>query len=278
VTSSRWALLATLALAGCSFLQLAYRNMDWFLLWRIDGYFDLTGAQRDRVREELKRALEWHRQAELPRYRAFVADLQTRVGRGLAAEDVRFAMDGWRAFLASIVDRVAPRIAEVLTELSPEQVDRYAREWADEHEKMVEEQFPKDPHLRAERRWRRAVDRFEEVVGKLSAEQRALVRERLATAPDSNPIWLAHREKQQARLLELLRARAGAKAVEDQVRAWTVRPEERYTDDERALTAAARERTAQLIVDIDRTLSADQRAHAVERLQTYADDFAALSR
>ena len=45
----RWLclLLALLMLAACSRLELAYRNLDRLIPWRLDDYLSLDRAQRD---------------------------------------------------------------------------------------------------------------------------------------------------------------------------------------------------------------------------------------
>jgi hypothetical protein len=72
--------LACLLLAGCTTLThlaysnaaLAYRNLPPMLAWMVDDYVDMSGGQKEWVRERIGRIMHWHRAHELPEYRRFL--------------------------------------------------------------------------------------------------------------------------------------------------------------------------------------------------------------
>ena len=58
--------LIILLLSSCSKTQIAYKFSDWFLLKRVDHYFQITPSQEDFLEEKLEHLLLWHRTRELP--------------------------------------------------------------------------------------------------------------------------------------------------------------------------------------------------------------------
>ena len=78
-------LLACLALLGaCSRFDLAYRNLDWLLAWRIDRYLDLNAEQK----AWLEPRLELQRESVEPTaIRSLRATARRVCGRALADPD-----------------------------------------------------------------------------------------------------------------------------------------------------------------------------------------------
>src|SRR6218665_176413 len=61
------ALLAGISLlTACSRLDLAYRNLDWLLAWRIDSYLDLDAEQKAWLKPRISQHLAWHCSTQLP--------------------------------------------------------------------------------------------------------------------------------------------------------------------------------------------------------------------
>ena len=51
--------------------------------WQLDNYFGLTNKQEEWIEERMKLHLDWHRKEELPRYRDFLIEVQSRARDGL---------------------------------------------------------------------------------------------------------------------------------------------------------------------------------------------------
>ena len=73
--------LAVFLGAACSFTRLAYMstslaygNATPVLAWMAADYVDMSGDQKDWVRDRLTRAMAWHRAQELPEYRRFLEE------------------------------------------------------------------------------------------------------------------------------------------------------------------------------------------------------------
>src|SRR5262249_58599068 len=105
---------AALLAAACSFTRLAYmstslayENATPVLAWMAGDYVDMSGGQRDWVRERLTRAMAWHRAQELPEYRRFLEDMLARVDDGISADDARFVHTTVRAYYHRALDHIA---------------------------------------------------------------------------------------------------------------------------------------------------------------------------
>lgn len=69
-------------LTACSRLDLAYRNLDRLLTWRIDSYLDLNDEQKAWLEPRLDQHLAWHCSTQLPQLASWLdqdrADLADR--------------------------------------------------------------------------------------------------------------------------------------------------------------------------------------------------------
>ncbi|MDA2912048.1 DUF6279 family lipoprotein, partial [Nitrospiraceae bacterium AH_259_D15_M11_P09] len=80
--------LACSLLTGCSTLSLAYNFADWILLWKIDGYFDISAEQERFLEERLTELHTWHRIETLPLYAAFLRRVQEQWRDGLTRDEI----------------------------------------------------------------------------------------------------------------------------------------------------------------------------------------------
>ena len=60
---------------GCSSVSLFYRNADWYLQHKIDGYTSFNARQEETIRREISNYLDWHRKYALPEYIIFLQNL-----------------------------------------------------------------------------------------------------------------------------------------------------------------------------------------------------------
>ena len=73
-------------LAGCSATRLLYNQLDWGIVWYLNGFFSLTGEQKDALRESVERNLEWHRKTQLPKYAEFARALDRDIAGEVTVE------------------------------------------------------------------------------------------------------------------------------------------------------------------------------------------------
>jgi len=267
-------LLALLLLQGCSVSRLAYNNGDVFLRWQANSYFDFQGEQSEELDRVLAAFLAWHRAKALPQYASLSDEAAARLARGLRREDLDWGYDAVRAQIREALGAAATGSAGLLERLSLEQIAHFERRLGEENRKFVKEQVQGSMEARVQRRVKRNVERLEEWFGSLGEAQVERVKRYSARAPFSADLRDRDRRRRQAEVLGILRARQARERLEAWARGWEAGREPAYEQASRATRAEY----VDLLLDLDRSLSAEQREHAVTRLKRFAALFDALAR
>ena len=267
------ALLAAWLLSGCSAVRIAYDNADVYLRWRAGDYFDVQGTTADDLDDRIEDFLHWHRKNALPKYARIAEDAAKRMVRGLAPEDLAWGYDVVLAEARESLQAAAERIAPFLDGLTSEQIARLEKRFAEDNRKFAREHLRGSEAERKKRRAKRNAERLEDWVGKLSRAQLERVRQYSERAPLFDELRDRDRKRLQAELLAMVRARETAKRLPERAAHWDKGRDAAYSA---ALDAWRKEFNAMLL-DIDRTLSAEQRARVVANLRRYAEDFTVLA-
>jgi len=262
------------ALQGCSVTRIAYDNADVFLRWQANSYFDFRGEQSEELDRGLAAFLAWHRAKALPRYARLADEASARMLRGINREDLEWGYDAVQAQIREALGAAVAQSAGLLDRLSPEQLARFEQRLADENRKFAKEQVQGTVEERQQRRVKRNVERLEEWFGPLGEAQLERVRRYSERAPFSAGLRERDRKRRQAELLAMLRAREAARRLAPWAVAWDSGRESAYAGASRATHAEY----VDLLLDLDRTLSAEQREHAARRLKRYASLFESLAR
>ena len=161
-----------------------------------------------------------------------------------------------------------------LIEKLQERIDGLEKRLAEENRKFAKERMQGSMEERNQRRVKRNVDRLEEWFGPLSDAQVERVRSYSARAPFSAELQDVDRRRRQAEFLAMLRAREAHRRLAAFAQDWDAGRTAEYAD------AARRTRTeyVSLLLDLDKTLSAEQRQHVVARIRRYSALFDSLNR
>lgn len=268
------ALAAMLLLSACSATRLAYDNADVYLRWQANKYFDVQAEQDDELDRRLDAFLGWHRAKALPEYARLSEEAAARMLRGIKREDLEWSYDSIIAQVREALGVAAGEAAGLLDRLEPAQIQHLEKRLAESNRKFAKEQVQGSMEERHKRRVKRSTDRLEEWFGPLSPAQVQRVRLYSERAPFSAELRERHRKLRQAEFLAMLRAREAGKRLGPWLQNWEAGREPAFVDAERASRGAFMD----LLVDLDRTLSAEQREHAVGRFRRYARLFDALAR
>lgn len=266
-------LLSCLLLPGCSVSRLAYDNADIFLRWQANSYFDFQGEQSEELDRVLAGFLAWHRTQELPGYARLAEEAASRVRRGIKREDLEWSYDAVRAEIREALGAAATDMAGLLDRLQPAQITHLEQRLAEENRKFVKEEVQGTPEERHERRVKRNVERLSEWFGTLSEPQVERVRRYSQRAPFSADLRDRDRRRRQAEFVAILRAKEAQKRLAAWAQDWEGGREPAYAEAARATTAEYMD----LILDLDRMLSPDQRERAATRLQRHAALFSSLA-
>ncbi len=271
----------SLLVAACSSLQLGYNNADTLLAYSLDSYLGLDDEQARLARGRIDALHRWHRATQLPGYVQLLNETQGKVAGPVTAADVRDFNAGVNRRLAAIGERAAPDLAQLALTLQPQQVerlaDRLARDTSKARRELVRFAGPESIEQRVDR----YVERAESWLGKLSPEQREMIRAAVANRPDAHESWMQERERRQAELVALAsRIRAEQPAAETAaawLRQYFAQLAEPGDPERRAKLERLRQDNAELVAQLLNSATLAQRASLVKKLRGYAAELDALA-
>ena len=280
----RWiigAALAALLLAGCgSVLRLGYGQGPSLAYWWLDGYVDLDGDQSTRLRDELDRWFEWHRRAELPLYADLLARAQREVMQPVGAAGMCAWRDEAQRRLDVALDRAMPMLAALAVTLKPEQLRHLEARLAKNGAEIRSEYAQADRAERARASFKRTLERYENLYGRLDETQRRRLGELLAVSPFDADRWLAERERRNAEMLRALAAVAASRdAVQAQaaVRLLINRAQRSTRPEYRAYAERLTLENCELAATMHNLMTTAQRQYARNKLKGWEDDLRLLA-
>lgn len=276
-----FALAALAALSACSAVRLGYDNADALLLYKLEGYFDLDPAQQDLAREKVRALLSWHRHTQLRGYADLIESAGRRIETGITAEDVLGLNLEMNRRLVAIGDQAAEDLAALALTLQPAQLEHFAARLA-EDDAEVRRELGDDSGARAlEARVKRAMKRTDEWLGSVSREQAELIRAAIVARPDGEAWWMQERERRRRDLLELLRRiqaqRPEARDAARWLRDYFARLPDPTDAQRRERLMQVRIGNAELIAQLVRVASPEQKSVLLKKLRGYAEDFVTLA-
>lgn len=272
--------LAVTLLSACSLVRVSYDNGPALAVWRLDTYLDLDAEQEAAARALLGDWFAWHRATQLPVYAGTLATWRERAGGEVSGEEVCRWTTQVREWLWTATEQALPAGAQLLPTLRPAQIDHLAREMAS---KLAEDRRERAMPSAEERRaaaLERALDRAEQLYGRLDAGQRRLLAEGVAAAPSDAVGWLDDRERRQQRFLAELRQ---ARTVADEpARLAALRSAVQRLSQPADAEAAARQARWQahgceMSARLHASTTPAQRQHLRERLSAWEEDLRALA-
>jgi hypothetical protein len=268
-------LLVLALLQGCSPTKLAYNNADVFLRWQANHYLDLEDEQDEAFDRGLNAVLAWHRAKALPQYARLAEQAAARLEKGgLKREDLEWGYDAVRAQAREALGVAAGEAAGILDRLDPVQISHLERRLAEDNRKFAKERMQGSMEERQQRSVKRNVERLEEWFGPLNDTQVARVRRYSERVPYAAELQDRDRKRRQAEFIAMLKAREAHKRLATFAQDWDAGRTPAYAE----AALATRNEYMDLLVDLDKTLSADQRRHAVARIRRYGSLFDTLVR
>jgi hypothetical protein len=268
------ALAAAWLLAGCSALRFAYESADSYLLYRAKGYLDLDEKGSDELEQRIDQFFAWHRRNALPQYARISEEAAKRVTKGLSREDLVWGYDSLVANARQSLRVAAERIAPLLERLTPQQVAHMEKRFAEDNRKFAREYLRGAEADRRKRRAKRVEERLEDWVGNLSSVQLEKVRQFSERTPLYDELRARDRERMQAEFLAMIRKREAQKRLPD----WSANWERGRDPAHLAASERFRQDYFTLVLEIDKTLTPQQRNRAAANFRRYAEDFTVLAR
>ena len=263
---------ATMTKLAYSNAALAYNNLAPMMAWMVDEYVDVSGSQKDWVRDRIARVMSWHRSHELPEYRRFLERVLAESREPFTVEEIADGYREIRLHYERTVEQVLPDVADFFLQLDSLQVAQMEKKFADDNRKFVRESLKGSPDERRERRVKRFVMHLESWLGSLEDAQEDLVASYYRDLPDYVEERLAERRFRQTETLALIRARpareqmvAGLRRLFVNSDAWR-RPEFAKKLHDRD------QRFFEMFAKLSQTLTPRQRAHLQSRIKGYMRD------
>jgi hypothetical protein len=255
-------LLTMLMVSGCSRTALLYDNADWMAVRWVSSLLDPDSRQEERWQAMFGELVEQHREQLLPEVvtlvHAFERQAETDIRPEFLECWLQAADDSYRRHVAMLV----PAAVDVLRDMGPAQVDHLQAELEERNRDYSERMRFGDPVEQREARIDRYVERIERWTESLDDSQVDWLALQLDRLPDVSSAWLDYRRQQQAGLLALLRAEAGAPDLQDYLEAWWLHFDNRAPGLERD-TDLLRQGMVNLIAQLDGRLTTRQRQKLV---------------
>jgi len=273
-------LLLAAALGACSAIKLAYNNLPTVSYWWLDDYLDFDSEQTPKVRDELAQLLAWHRQNELPRIASLLQEAQALAPGEVTPAQVCAMGDRIRERLLAVTERAEPAGTELALSLTDAQLQQLERKYEKNNASYRKEWLDRTPAQVQEKRYDQFLDRTEDFYGRLSAQQRDLLKQQVAQSVFDPRLADTERRHRQQEALVLLRGFVANKpspvearaALHAYIQRIAEPPPGPWRDQQQALLQEGCRNTAVL----HNGTSPSQRAQAVRRLQAYQDDLRQL--
>lgn len=259
---------------GCSTVSLVYRNADWYLQHKINGYTTFDPGQKETIRKEVSDYMLWHRKVALPDYITFLQNLN-----GVAQYDGQLKVGQIALLRAHLLDlyqkSLLPSIrptARLLSSLDSRQIEELGNHLAEENQKQEHEELDISHDEYLDNRADKTISFLEWLAGNLSDEQEQQVREMSRHLPVVSHIYLQQRVASQARLMALLNDHAGADRIAASMSAWLLTPEAGRTAQQQRVIQSFDTASDAMVAQVHGLLTKRQKEHIRKLISSYIEE------
>jgi len=274
------ALLAVLVISvstsGCT-TKLAYDFLDWGLYWELRDYVKFNRDQRFRVKDEISQLIDWHRSEELPQYADQLEKLSKELKSGITVGQLEEFSNNLRDSWQRIVIKTLPAAVDIISNLNDEQVNDFF-EMLIEKEGDDAKKIEKGTHARTVKKREAYVSKkIVDVIGKLNEDQKSLIAQWALSMKPTQELSLAQAIQWRTRMQTVLTERHNKQQMEDNLMVLFANPEQLRSASYRRVIEKNKRLIMQLLFDLNRTLTNQQRSKLIKKLQSYINDFRDLS-
>jgi Family of unknown function (DUF6279) len=271
-------LIGVLAVSGCS-SSFVYNRLDTLATWYFGSLVSLNDGQRSELKAWLERTLAWHRQSELARYAAFVNDVSTSFAQPRERATYDAIREQFQDLIDDLVKQTAPEASRLLASLSPQQVEELLDNMAEKTRDSAKE----SAEAIAEDEWRpeqtrnfvRQVKRW---TGAVTPEQKRLITQTVEQLEPTYEDWAESQHAwREALRAALMTQTTGERHTRPSVLELLEKPNQQWTTPYSQKVARNRERYQQLLMDLDATLTTEQRQHLRTELTKLAQQLTRLA-
>ena len=281
---SRWiVLMLVLCLQGCSAIKLGYQQLPSLSFWWLDSAVSFSDAQTAQTKDVLAQLHRWHRTEELPAYADLLKRLAAQSAEPMQAQQVCSAWDEVDKALDRTMRKTVSLAAPVTMMLGPEQLNHLNQYWTRKNQEWEKEWMQGSASERLERRQSKAVERYSDFYGSLTAAQSAMVKAQLLQSAWT-PEW-GQRDRlrrHQSLMTALQKASQSNTSALPQVETdlWMVWERWMSPPDAagRAVVQKMIQQGCENLAQLHNSASPEQRQRAARRLRAYEQDLRDLIR
>ena len=263
-------------MTGCSAVKLGYNNAPSLIYWWLDGYLDFNETQSLQVREGLTMLHAWHRSQALPAYAETLQKMQRLVPGKPSPEQICAVATEVRGYMQQLGARAAETLSVLTPTLRPEQFKYLAQQFEKKNKKWRDEWLDLTPDELADHRLKLAVDRAQNLYGRLQESQRAVLRQGIASSPFDASISYKEIQRRQQDILRTLAEHSNSADRPAHVKAELLALIERSLNSPDAAYRQQQERLisegCEMMAKLHNSITPAQRSKAMEVLKDYEAD------
>jgi hypothetical protein len=271
--------LLVVVLAGCG-PRLVYPHLGWLVPWYVSDFISLDSDQKTMLEARLSRLLDWHCRTQLPAYAATLRSL----GRDLADNSQPVTAATLQAYNTRLIElwkellrQIGPDITAILATSTDAQIDELFVNLEKQNQEFHKEYIDQPPDMIFQNREDRMAKRTRYWISKLNSEQARVLADWNSQLEPIAVEWLQNRQVIQAEARRLLARRHDDPGFQAAMQALIINPENRRSQEYQHKIDVNTAVTINYIVKLDRLLTPDQRSHLLDRIDSLAADFDALS-
>ena len=269
--------LCLLSLGGCS-TTFVYNNLPWLSHYWLDDYVDLNNQQTQQFKNEIEKLRTWHRTEELPKYQQQLALIKQTVLT--TNEPSQFLM--WRqqteAFWQTLVEQAKDPLVELALTLSFEQKQQFIENLTNKINQQVKVLDKKSDADLIEERVERVTDNFNDWLGKLTSEQKSLIKQNVLATQLKQNLWLDYKQQRLAALTKLfLQPTINETQFRLRLTDIIINPDQFKSDQLLALSAWDKQQNAALQHTLISTLTKKQQQHLMKEFDKWYKDIESIA-
>ena len=269
-------LIISMSASGCT-VKLAYNFLDWGLYWELKDYVKFNQDQRLLVKDEISQLIEWHRNAELPKYADQLEKLSIGLQSGMTVEQLEATYDNLRDSWRRIVIKTLPAAVVIISNLNDQQINDF-------FEMLIEKEGDDAKDIESganaqtvKEREAYVSEKLVDAIGQLNEEQKALIAQWARSIESTKELSLAQAIQWRTRMQVVIAERNDAQKLEKNLRVLLANPDQLRPASYRSVIEKNKRRVMQLLFDLNETLTNQQRSKLVKKLACFIEDFRDLS-
>lgn len=257
--------ISLILLNGCTF-KLIYNHLDWIIPWYVSDYISLDNEQDSLLEIKLKEQLTWHRATQLPAYAKALKQFRNALETGLKYDDLVMMHNTLRSFWQDLVRRVVPDLCRILSSATDAQIEELLKNIERKQKRYKEKYITPQPEALRERKYDRIKRFLEHWIGDINTTQEAIIEKWSFELLPIAGARLEYMRQNNNRLRSIMRNRADVGKISDQLRELLYFRRADWPPDFKMIANHNRELTLKTFLDIDKSLTTEQRQRFISEL------------